>query len=156
MSHFSVGFDTLLDYYQSGFSPDTEALHKALTKHLAGECGSFYVVEADHALRQLFKNLGTAAITATCGGFYGPQGRCLRLPLRFPHLLEKLTTFDFSNLKILNVEMETAGILGLGKLLGHRCISVSVVLANRITGEFASNVQEHVEHLIVKALQCIS
>ncbi|WP_133127449.1 nucleoside phosphorylase [Legionella nagasakiensis] len=153
ISHFAVGFDTLLDYYQSNFSPELIAMHTALADHLAEACGSFYLVEADNTLRELFKDLGAAAITATCGGFYGPQGRRLRIPLRYPHLLEKLATFNFSNLKILNFEMETAGILGLGQLLGHRCISVSVTIANRITGEFAENIQKQVEHLIIKALQ---
>ena len=157
ITRFAIGFDTLLDYYQDSFSsPMLSDMKDALYLHLAGESGSFYVAEADNRLVEHFSRLGTTGITATCGGFYGPQGRLLRIPLRYPHLLDKLTTFTFNHLSITNFEMETAGILGLGELFGHHCLSLSVVVANRIKGSFAENMEEKIEKLIVNALQRVS
>ena len=91
-------------------------------------------------------------MTATCGGFYGPQGRKLRTPLRYGSFLDKLRSFRFGDLMFQNLEMETAGILGLGQILGHRCLSISVVLANRTKGIFTENVQMGVEQLIEKSI----
>jgi len=155
ISRFGIGFDTLLDYYQHKPLYTLNAMHDALESHLAGESGPFYLAESDKGLLEYFSPLGTVGITATCGGFYGPQGRHLRIPLRFPNLLNKLTTFSFSNLAVINFEMETAGILALGQLLGHRCLSLSMVIANRIKGLFAKDVNAHVEQLIVAALRKI-
>lgn len=156
ISRFAIGFDTLLYYYQNTPSFVLTEMHEALQAHLAGQAGPFYVAEADPTLLGYFSSIGTVGITATCGGFYGPQARQLRLPLQYPHLLEKLTQFHFEHLKVTNFEMETAGILGMGQLLGHRCLSLSVVLANRINGVFISDVKLAVEELINSALQVMS
>lgn len=153
LSRFAIGFDTLLDYYPHWQTPQLQALRIALMAQLDGHSGSFYLAAADESLVDYFSAMGITGITATCGGFYGPQGRRLRLPLTYPNLLSQLTNFDFDHHKITNFEMETAGILGMGQLLGHRCLSISVVLANRITGVFAQNVKELVEQLIEQALQ---
>jgi len=95
-------------------------------------------------------------ITVTCPGFYGPQGRVLRLGLSNPDMIDRLTAFQFGNHRIINFEMETAGIYGLGKLLGHNCLSISTVVANRISKTFSKNAAEAVENLIEKTLEIIS
>ena len=95
-------------------------------------------------------------ITVTCPGFYGPQGRVLRLGLRQPDLIDALTRFQFGAHRITNFEMETAGIYGLGKLLGHHCLSLSVIVANRITKTFSKDGGAAVEGLIEKALAVIT
>lgn len=155
VSAYAVGFDTLLDYYAYTLDPELEALHDAMSHHLAHEASSFYVSQADTALVKYFSQLGKSGITATCGGFYGPQGRHLRIGLRYPHLLDKLTSFKHDGVSVINFEMETAAILGLGTLLGHHCLSLSVALANRQTGEFVADINVGVENLIKKALELI-
>ena len=95
-------------------------------------------------------------ITVTCPGFYGPQGRVLRMGLTQPQLIDRLTTFTFGQHRISNFEMETSAIYGMGKVLGHHCLSLSAIVANRITKEFSSDGGAAVENLIKKTLEVIS
>jgi uridine phosphorylase len=95
-------------------------------------------------------------ITVTCPGFYGPQGRVLRLGLSNPNLINRLTEFSFGQHRITNFEMETAGIYGLGKLLSHHCLSLSAIVANRVTKQFSSDSGKAVERLIEKGLEIVS
>jgi uridine phosphorylase len=94
-------------------------------------------------------------ITITCPGFYGPQGRILRLGLHYPDLIDKLTSFQFGPYRISNFEMETSAIYGLGNLLGHQCLSLNVIVANRISRTFSSDGLKAVEQLIEKSLQVV-
>jgi uridine phosphorylase len=155
VSRYAVSFDGLLGYYQYQTPSKLKKMLSNLRDHTNGSCGQIYLSEADLELFNQFSSIGIAGITATCSGFYGPQGRQLRVALAYPDLLDKLVTFDFYSYKIFNFEMETAGILGLGKLFGHQCLSISVVIANRITGEFSEVITDKVEDLIDKALQLI-
>ena len=155
LSDYGMGFDGLLHYYQSEAvqRPDIQLAFLEQTRWevlLAVP----YVVPADIKLcEQLDAPEIIRGITATNPGFYGPQGRQLRLPAADPGLLNKLTSFQYEDLKILNMEMETAAILGLAGLMGHRAASLSCVLANRATGGFSSNPGETVERLIAFALE---
>ena len=103
--------------------------------------------DSDH----VFKGL-----TATAGGFYGPQGRVLRLPLQDPDLNKKMDTFDYNGMRITNFEMETSVIYGLSKLLGHHALSLNAIIANRATGEFSKDPKLVVEKLITYALNKIT
>lgn len=94
-------------------------------------------------------------ITGTAGGFYGPQGRVLRLPLQDTGLNDKLESFNFDGLFISNFEMETSVIYGLSKLLGHEALSLNAIIANRATGEFSKDPKDTVERLIIYALNRI-
>lgn len=94
-------------------------------------------------------------ITATAGGFYGPQGRVLRLPVQNPGLNHAMDTFEFDGVKITNFEMETSSIYGLSKLLGHKALSLNAIIANRANGTFSSNPKLAVEKLIEYALNKI-
>jgi len=94
-------------------------------------------------------------ITATAGGFYAPQGRSLRLPAQDKNLNNYIESFTFENQKITNLEMETAAIYGLSKLLGHKACSLNAILANRVTGDFSKNPTVTVEKLIEYTLQKI-
>jgi uridine phosphorylase len=94
-----------------------------------------------------------AGITATCPGFYAPQGRNLRLGLSMPQLNDQLTAFRFGNLKITNFEMETAAIYGLGKMMGHHCLSLSAIVANRIAREFSADADATIDKLIRQVLE---
>jgi uridine phosphorylase len=155
LSQYGIGFDTLLDYYSAELSPQIDEMKHELDKHLQGEGGQYYLTQADERLIQLFSPLGQIGITATCIGFFGPQGRKLRLEPRYPQLLEKLTSFQYQNLKVVNLEMETAAILGMGKLLGHKCLSLSVAINNRVKKTFVDDVASTVEKLIQHVLELV-
>jgi uridine phosphorylase len=91
-------------------------------------------------------------ITATAGGFYGPQGRVLRLPLQDAEINSKIDSFNFNGNRITNLEMETSAIYGLAKLLGHRAVSMNAIIANRANGTFSKNYKKVVEDLIEYSL----
>ncbi|MGB2686289.1 MAG: phosphorylase, partial [Olleya sp.] len=97
----------------------------------------------------------TKGFTATNVGFYGPQGRVLRLSIQDNDLNDKLASFNFNNQPITNLEMETAGIYGLSKLLGHRAVSMNAIIANRATGEFSKDPKKIVDQLITYTLDKI-
>lgn len=155
LTRYAVGFDTLMDYYEQDDSTTLKMLYQELNAWLAGESATFYVSEADKTLLNQFLKLGQPGLTMTCGGFYAPQGRQGRTSLRYPQLVEQLTGFMFEHLNVLNFEMETAGLYALGSVFGHRCLSLSVALANRQTGVFTENVREHMQKMILKALPII-
>ncbi|WP_299116782.1 nucleoside phosphorylase [uncultured Winogradskyella sp.] len=94
-------------------------------------------------------------MTGTAGGFYGPQGRVLRLPLQDANLNSKLDNFSYKDFRITNFEMETSVIYGLSKLLGHEALSLNAIIANRANGTFSQNPKQTVEHLIMYALERI-
>lgn len=156
ITQFAIGFDTLLHYYEPIRSKLLQSITLALATHLKEQSGPFYLTQADEGLLNYFAPLGTIGITATCCGFFGPQGRRLRVPLRYPQLLEKLTTFRFEGLSVTNLEMETSAILGLGNLLGHHCISLSVAVSNRQRKSFVDDVSSAVEGFIEKAMEHIA
>ncbi|KTD82285.1 nucleoside phosphorylase [Legionella waltersii] len=155
ISRYAIGFDGLLDYYQYTAKPALNEFKNQLKRHLQGGSGPFYFVESSPDLIQEFSSLGQVGITATCGGFYGPQGRHVRLPLRYPEFIAQLATFRIHDYSVVNLEMETAAIYALGEMLGHRCLSLSVVLANRQQGTFVSDVTSCLETLISKSLDKI-
>jgi uridine phosphorylase len=114
-----------------------------------------YVFSGSLQLANKFTEGYHKGITVTCPGFYGPQGRILRLPLASPGLVNKLTEFKYNNHRITNFEMETSAIYGLGKLLGHRCLSLNVIVANRVVQQFSKDSNAAVESLIKKSLEML-
>jgi uridine phosphorylase len=118
--------------------------------------GQPYAVTCSSKLLEIFETTETiSGITATSGGFYGPQGRVLRLPLQDTDLNKKMDDFEFDGSKITNLEMETAAIYGLSALLGHHAISLSAIVANRANGNFSENPDRTIEKLIQFVLQKI-
>jgi uridine phosphorylase len=156
VSEVAIGFDSLLHSYDCGDILDHN-FSEALVEHLKlpKEKAVPYVIDADPALMEKFSEGFLRGITLTNCGFYGPQGRVLRLKLKDSELNQKLKSFRYSGKKISNLEMETSGIYGLSKLLGHRAVSLNAIVANRTTGEFSSNPKEAVDALIRLALQRI-
>jgi uridine phosphorylase len=153
LTDFSIGFDNLLLFYQQQYNGVEKAIQNAL-------CAEFtdiqpYVAEGATTLIQQFSEKATAGMTATMPGFYGPQGRSLRLPLAVPNFMQHLTAFQYQDKKILSFDMETAGIYGLGELLGHACCSIAVVVAQRHQGQFTSSVDKAVDHLIRYVLEAL-
>ena len=96
-----------------------------------------------------------AGLTITCPGFYGPQGRVLSMGLSMPSMNDELTSFRLGNHQILNYEMETAGIYGLGSILGHQCISISAIVANRVTKQFSTEPENTIDRLIRQTIERI-
>ena len=92
-------------------------------------------------------------MTATAGGFYGPQGRTLRIAVKDPYLNSKIETFDYKGIKVTNLEMETSAIYGLAKLLGHRACSMNAIIANRALGKFSKNPDQVIGNLILYTLE---
>jgi uridine phosphorylase len=118
--------------------------------------GNPYISAASMHLLKHFVNGYHHGITVTCPGFYGPQGRVLRLGISNPQLIERLTSFQFGDNRITNFEMETSAIYGLGKALHHNCLSLSAIIANRIHKNFSKDSLALVEKLIVKSLEIIT
>ena len=112
-----------------------------------------YISSASGALIKNFVDGFHQGITITTPGFYGPQGRILRLGLKNPDLINRLTEFKFGQYRITNFEMETSAIYGLGKLLGHNCLAINAIVANRIQKEFSKDGKAAVETLIKKFIE---
>lgn len=158
ISEIAVGFDSLLHFYKSEKIQD-KLFSQALKEHLqfSNDHGASYVVNASSALLSHFEDsVYFKGTTVTNCGFYGPQGRVLRLPLSNPNLNDRLASFNYAEKRITNLEMETAGIYGLSQLLGHRALSLNAIVANRATGEFSKNPAATVEKLITDALERIA
>lgn len=154
ISEYAAGFDSLLHFYQSEAVQFPE-ISEALIKHTQwfDKKSEPYIVKSDDGLLKKFSSEKThKGFTATNVGFYGPQGRVLRLPVQDDALNDKLASFKYKGMPITNLEMETAGIYGLSKLLGHKALSMNAIIANRATGEFTQNPQQVIEDLIVYTL----
>lgn len=155
ISEYAMGFDGLLHSYQSNHIQHSD-ISEAFVKHTdwCHKKSVPYVVKCDESLAdQLNSNRIRFGFTLTNNGFYGPQGRKLRLDLADESLNSKITSFEHNSLKLTNLEMETSGIYGLSKLLGHRALSMNCILANRITGAFSENPKNAVDDLIQYTLQ---
>ena len=97
---------------------------------------------------QLYESHILTGVTATCGGFYGPQGRILRLKPKDSIFRNKLESFRYEDLKITNFEMETSALYGLGKLMGHNCLTICTILANRATGGKSTDYKSAIDNMI--------
>ena len=157
-STHGLGIDNLLNFYRyeqnegdkqllQAFVTQTQ-LHNTISFPYINTCGG-------SLLRQFVKNFHHG-ITVTCPGFYGPQGRVLRIGLTNPAFIDRLTKFSYGQHRITNFEMETSAIYGLGKLLGHQCLSLSAIVANRVTGEFSGDVVGTIRKMITEVLTTIS
>ncbi len=156
-SSFGIGLDNLLHFYAYERNVEEQFILTDFVQHAGLGNGEIrpYIAEGSIRLRNHFGSHFHNGITLTCPGFYGPQGRSLRLPLRYSHLLDSGSSFECRGQKLLNVEMETAALYGLGNLLGHHCLSLSVVVAARRQGLFTRDAAAAVENLILKALPLI-
>jgi uridine phosphorylase len=156
-STHGLGLDNLMNFYRHTNNDEELQLQQAFVTHTQIDSMTKpYIFGASPALLKEFVDGIHHGITVTCPGFYGPQGRVLRLGLMQPNLIDSLTSFTFGQHRIANFEMETSAIYGLGKTLGHQCLSLSAIVANRISKEFSNDGNAAVENLIKKTLQIIS
>lgn len=157
-SSHGLGIDNLLNFYLLQNNNEEEQLvQQFITQtQLHNKFAHPYISSASGFLLKHFVTGFHQGITVTCPGFYGPQGRVLRMGLANAALIDNLTSFSFGNHRISNFEMETAGIYGLSKILGHHCLSLNAIVANRITKEFSKDANAAVENLIKKSLQILT
>ncbi len=160
ISAFAIGLDNLLHFYDYAPTLPEATLMDELRAFLE-QAGRLpvrpYAVAGSTTLRREMGDAFHSGITLTCPGFYAPQGRRLRLPTRLSGgMIEKLSHFEFQGEKVVNLEMETSALFGLGRLLGHRVASCNVVLANRRTGQFSPNPQAAIDNLIVEVLDSLA
>lgn len=153
-SSHGLGLDNLMNYYQCHAGAQERLLAEAFVSQtgLRPEVCIPYVFTGSDFMLQQFGIEFHKGITVTCPGFFGPQGRVLRLPLSSPGLINKLSDFKFENHRITNFEMETSAIYGLGKMMGHDCLSINVIIANRVRQEFSKDSEAAVEKMIKAAL----
>ena len=118
--------------------------------------GNPYVVNSDEELLQKIAGDDMVrGVTISCGGFFGPQGRRLRIPLAIPDLNERIENFEFKGMRLTNFEMESSAVAGLSSLMGHRSLTCCMVIANRLVGEANSNYRNTIEQLIERVLERI-
>ena len=157
LSEFAIGFDNLLNFY-SYENEFEESLSIKLMKHLNIDDDNIkpYAFKCDDYLFNNFsKTFSNSGITLTNSGFYGPQSRNIRIPLRFENLNNKLNSFEYSEKKITNLDMETSGIYGLCKLLGHKSLSINAILANRTTGDFIKDPDKTIDYMIEQSFNLV-
>lgn len=156
----SVGFDGLLNFYEGRNAVCDLAMERALLNHL-GWTGNLcapapYVIDADAELVERIAGTDMVrGITVACGGFFGPQGRRLRIPLADPHQNEKIETFSHNGLQITNFEMESSALAGLSRLMGHKATTCCMVIANRVAEEAEPNYKNKIDDLIQLVLDRI-
>ena len=155
ISTHGLGLGGLMHFYEYPYDDDELAMSDAIQKHLSWQdyIARPYIVKGAQEIVNEFMPSMTPGITATAPGFYAPQGRSLYLPARYQDVNERLREFSFEGKRVANFEMETSVLYGLGNLLGHRCATCCVVLANRATGDYAQNSAEVVESLIDVVLE---
>ncbi len=156
----SVGFDGLLNFYEGRNAVCDLPMERALLNYL-GWTGNMcapapYVIDADAELAdRMAGNDMVRGITIACGGFFGPQGRQLRIPLADPHQNEKVESFRYNGLKITNFEMESSALAGLARLMGHKATTCCMVIANRVAKEANTGYKNKIDDLIRVVLERI-
>jgi uridine phosphorylase len=158
MSEYGLGFDGLLNFYQTDKNIYDEGITEAFIKHTAWgvKLARPYTVKASE---ELMKKLGDGlfkGITATASGFYGPQGRQLRIVPADPSLNDKMETFNFKGHRITNFEMETSALYGLGAILGHQTVTICTIIANRVSKQYSKDYHPAVERMVQTVLDRIT
>jgi uridine phosphorylase len=158
LAKYGLGFDGMIHSYDCKDILESE-LEDAFIEHTnwhPNKARPYMVKNSDVLEKKLISDEVFAGVTATAVGFYGPQGRVLRLAIQDPNLNNKIDNFEFEGIKITNLEMETSAIYGLSKLLGHNACSMNAIIANRANGTFSENPYKPVEELIVYTLNKLS
>ena len=154
LSQYGLGLDNMLRSYLIDEISE-KSIEDAFIEQTNWDLrkGRPYVIRGSQKLEKIFESDKIfKGFTGTAGGFYGPQGRVLRLEIQDKDLNRKMDNFSYNGTKMTNLEMETAAIYGLGKLLGHECLALNAIIANRATGNFSEDPYKAVDELIAYAL----
>ncbi len=156
-SVWSIGLDGLMNYYARKADAEIDLFEKNLVdsigwpEHLSHPYGA----RASKRLIKMVESFTSKGITVAAHGFYGPQGRQIRARLAYPDLNKKLQSFRFANLRTTNFEMESSALYGLSQVLNHEALTVCLIIANRMTGEFLGDYSSQIKDLIDKTLNSI-
>lgn len=153
-TEYAIGLDTIIQFYAYKHTGKEKRIIKKLKEELDLHYTP-YCFKGSTQLFEKFKDCTIAGNTVTCPGFYAPQGRELRIPIRYKDIIEKMQYFHEEDVWLTNLEMETAGYYAFGKLLGHEMLSLNAIMANRIKGQFAKNPNKIIDGLIKKVLDRI-
>jgi uridine phosphorylase len=156
VTDYAVGFDNLMSFYNHEMDSFEESLAKDIQKKTKISFTP-YVVRGSSLLRKQYAADIAVGNTITSPGFYAPQGREIRLPLRYPKMLEDLSKYRIkaNDFRLTNFEMETAGYYAMARLLGHEVLSVNAIVANRVKGKFSKDPNKVIDGLIKKILSRI-
>ena len=152
VSDYAVGLDNLMAYYKLSMGKVEKNIAHALQSHTKLPFTP-YVAQCSRKLKKQFAFDMVEGNTVTCPGFYAPQGRKIRLPLRYPKLLNDLNYFHYDSFWLTNFEMETSAYYAMGKLLGHEVLSLNAIIVNRIKNKFSRNTNQVIDSLIRKVLE---
>lgn len=157
-TRYAIGLDGLLYFYGKNEEVNNVAMRDAFIKQMdyPKDLPLPYVVECS---KDLFDRLAQGyyqGLTATAPGFYGPQGRTLRMNLAYPEHNRKIESFNYQGWRVCNFEMESSALYGLGKMMGHNCLTICVAIANRVTEKFASDYHPYVKKLVINTLERLS
>ncbi len=157
-SRYAIGLDGLLYFYEGNKTVNQIDMRDAFIEQMdyPADLPKPYVVECS---TELYNRLGCGyfqGITATSPGFYGPQGRTLRMQLAYPENNRKIESFHYKGWRVCNFEMESSALYGLGKMMGHNCLTICVVIANRVSEKFCNDYHPYVKKLVMNTLERIS
>jgi uridine phosphorylase len=155
VSSFGLGLDSLMQFYDYEENDEISNMLNAIDEQLELLFVNPYLFKAPGDLFAQFSKHFNYGITATCCGFYAPQGRMLRAQAKYEDLIKRLSGIEVNGLRVTNFEMETAAIYGMATLLGHEAVSVNAILANRINHTFSHNPSVIVENAIKKVLEIV-
>jgi uridine phosphorylase len=149
-SEYGLGLDGLLNFYRLTNTPFETQLIQAFRNHYPthGILPQSYISRCSEKLYDALSKDMHTGITASCSGFYAPQGRVLRYELARTDMIQSLHSFSHHNHRITNFEMETGAMYGLARILGHHCCSINAIVANRITNEHTHRAEQTMNTLI--------
>ena len=157
-SEKSIGFDGLLNFYSGRNDVCDLPFEEAFKQHMQWNpqlCAP-YVIDADkETLERIAGDEMGRGVTIACGGFFGPQGRELRIPLADPKQNEKVESFEYNGYRITNFEMESSALAGLARLMGHKAVTCCMVIANRRAKNVNANYKNSIDELIKLVLERI-
>ena len=158
LSHISIGFDGVLNWYKDGEKIFLKDFEKAFVKHMdwPERLGRPYFVRASDTLIQKFQGWTYKGMTVSAPGFYGPQGRSVRLDLTIPDLIPKLESFEHDGYRVSNIEMESSCLAGLAALLGHDAVTVCLAIANRHIKESNPDYKPLIAQLLWRSLETMT
>jgi uridine phosphorylase len=155
ISSYGLGLDSLMQFYEYEENDEISNMLNTIDEQLELLFVNPYLFKAPGDLFSKFGKYFNSGITATCCGFYAPQGRMLRAEAKYEDLIKRLSNIEVNGLRVTNFEMETAAIYGLATLLGHQAVSVNAILANRINHTFSHDPDLVIENTIKKVLEII-
>ena len=157
-TRYAIGLDGLIYFYEKNREVNEIAMCDAFIEQMdyPADLPKPYIVEGS---KELFDRLVEGCyqgVTATAPGFYGPQGRTLRMHLAYPENNRKIEAFNYNGWRVYNFEMESSALYGLGKMMGHNCLTVCVAIANRVTEKFLTDYHPHMKRLVLETLERLS